>query len=91
MIHIVDLCGIHFSQSLLGRCRHGDNGGYWGLCGSVGGSENVQGDGVASINVDGILFTVLEGKDRDVVEFEIWSGCHPNSCDTEAIFGHSDV
>ena len=91
MVHIVDICGIHFSQSLLGIGGYGDNGGYWDLGGIVSIGENAQGDEVASINIVGILFIVVEGKDRAAVGFEEWSGCHPKIYDTEVSFGHSDV
>jgi hypothetical protein len=57
----------------------------------VSSGEHVQGDGVASISVIGVLFAVLREKDRAVVNFEKWSGCHPRICDTKASFGHSDV
>ena len=53
--------------------------------------EHVQGDEVASINIVGILSAVPGGKDRTVIDFEEWSGCHPRICDTEASFGHRDV
>ena len=39
------------------------------MSGIVSGDENIEGDRVASINVVGILFTVLEGKDRVVINF----------------------
>ena len=85
------MCGIHFSQCLLGICGYGDNGGYWDFGSIVSSCEHVQGDGVASINVVGIIVAVREGKVRAVVDVGEWSGCHPRICDTKANFTHSGV
>jgi hypothetical protein len=62
--HTVDICDIHFSRSLLGICGYDDSAGYWSLGSIVSSGENVQGDGVASINVVGVLFAARERKDR---------------------------
>ena len=91
MFHAVEICGIHFSQYLLELWGYGDNGGYSDFGGIVRSGEQVPGDGAASISFVGILFVVFRGKDRAVIHFEEWSGCHPRLCDTEASFGHIDV
>ena len=93
MVHIVDICGIQFSQSLLGIYVYGDNGGYWGLGSIVSSGENVQGNWVASINVAGIFFKMsVRGRTTGVaVDIGEWSCCHPRICDTKASFGHSGV
>ena len=49
MVHIVDICGIHFSQSLLGMCGCRDNVGYWGLGGIVSSGKTFRMTGLPQL------------------------------------------
>ena len=91
VVHVVDIRGIHFSQSLFCIYGYVDNSGYQGLADIVNSGKHVQSEWIALVSDVGILFAVLRKKDELVIDTSFRSVFHPKMCGTKSSPGHSDI